>query len=271
MLAKLTKFTIPLILIGIIAFSVISSFALYFAQTREYNEIVKAETNKLKNELSEKSFYVSQLSSLNIMNIEKVIEIMTKAKSFQSGEYDRIKLLLNAVESDSTEIADSFLILDKEGILQYSTATDDATVKIIGTSLSNHVVYLKTKESLKLFISPLINESPENSPVFFVAWPIIDQQTGEFKGTVAAKIRVEIFAKNIEKLVVAKPGDIDTNSLTLIDPAGNIMYAGASTNNLGKNVLSQEVLGAIPASIKDEQTNSRADSLLTYPPDLRLA
>jgi len=243
--------TVPLILIGIIGFSILSSVALYTAQANEFKQIVKNATNELKGELSEKSFYVSQISSEDLANVEEVTKMITNAKSFQSGDLDGRKLLLDAAESDSSDIVDAFFILDKNGILQYSTATDPATQKIIGTSsFSDHVVYVKTRETLKPFISPLTNAVSDNSLVFFVASPIIDQLTGEFKGTVAAKIRADTFAKHIEKLVVAKPADIGSSSLTLLDPNGNIMYSASSTN-LGKNVLSEEVVGAIPASIKD--------------------
>jgi signal transduction histidine kinase len=242
---------IPLILIGIIAFSILSSVALYIAQEKEYKQIVKNETDELKGELSEKSFYVSQISSEDLANVAEVTKMITSAKSFQSGDLNGIKLLLDAAESDSSNIVDAFFILDKNGVLQYSTATDPATQKIIGTSsFSDHAVYVKTKETLKPFISPLTNAVTDNSLVFYVASPIIDQLTDEFRGTVSAKIRADTFAKHIEKLVVARPADIGSSSLTLIDPNGNIMYSASSTN-LGKNVLSEEVIGAIPASIKD--------------------
>src|SRR5437867_5782774 len=256
-----SQIIIPSILAGIIVFSIIASMALYSIQSKAHDQIVKDSINSLKSDLTEKSFYVSQLSSQHIVGVERLIEIMSNDKSFQSGEYDRIKLLLDAAQADTSDMVDSYFVLDRDGFLRYSTATDPATLKIVGTSLSNHVVYLQTKETSKLFISPLTNAFSDNSLVFYVAWPIIDQQTGEFKGTVAAEIRADAFAKNIEQLVVANPGDIGTTSLSLIDPEGKIMYSGTSTQNLGKNVLSEEVLGAIPSGIKEGLTASLKEAL----------
>jgi signal transduction histidine kinase len=252
---------IPMILAGIIAFSIIASLALYSIQLKEYDQVVKDSIIDLKADLTEKSFYVSELASQHVSSIKKVTQILPKAKSFQSGEYDRIKLLLDAAKSDASESIDSFFILDKDGVLRYSTANGPEVSTIVGTSLSNHEIYIKTKETMKPFISSLTPSFIDSAYVFYVASPIIDQETGEFKGTVSATIRADTFAKSIEKLVVANPKDLNSSSLSLIDPEGKIMYAGSSAQNLGKNVLSDEILGSIPSGIKEGLTASLKDAL----------
>lgn len=252
---------IPIILAGIITFSIIASLALYSIQLKEYDQIVKDSIINLKADLTEKSFYVSELASQHVSSIKKVTQILPKAKSFQSGEYDRIRLLLDAAKLDASDSVDSFFILDKDGVLRYSTATDAVIPTLVGTSLSDIEVYIKTKETMKPFISSLTPSFVDGSYVFYVASPIIDQETGEFKGTVSATIRADTFAKSIEKLVVANPNDINSSSLSLIDPDGKIMYAGSSAQNLGKNILSDEVLGAIPSGIKEGLTASLKEAL----------
>jgi signal transduction histidine kinase len=250
-----------MILAGIIAFSIIASLALYSIQLKEYDEIVKDSIIDLKGDLTEKSFYVSELASQHVSSIKKVTQILPKAKSFQSGEYDRIKLLLDAAKLDASDSIDSFFILDKDGVLRYSTASGPSMSTIVGTSLSNHEIYIKTKETMKPFISSLTPSIIDSAYVFYVASPIIDQETGEFKGTVSATIRADTFAKSIEKLVVANPKDLNSSNLSLIDPEGKIMYSGSSAQNLGKNVLSDEVLGSIPSGIKEGLTSSLKEAL----------
>ncbi len=252
---------IPLILGGIIAFSIIASVSLYSIQSAEFSKIAEEEAAALKNELSEKTFYVSQLASQHLVSVKKVLQIMTQARSFQTGEYDRIRLLLDAAQVDSSDIVDSFFILDKDGVLRYSTSSDQEVLRLVGTSLSNHTVYKETKENMRSFISSLSPALSEGSYAMYVASPIIDQQTGEFKGTVSASIRSDTFAKSIEKLVIAKPADVNSSGLSLIDPKGLIMYSGPSAQNLGKNVLSEEVLGAIPAGIKDGLVTSLREAV----------
>jgi len=252
---------IPLILAGIIAFSIIASLALYSIQLKAYSQIAKDSSDNLKADLTEKSYFVSELASQHVSSIKRVTQILPHAKSFQSGEYDRIRLLLDAAKADASESVDSFFILDKDGILRYSTATDPLVTALVGTSLSSNEVYTKTKDTLKPFISTLTPSFADNSYVFYVASPIIDQQTGEFEGTVSAVIHVDTFAKSIEKLVVANSNERDSSSLSLIDPEGKIMYTGSTSENLGKNVLSDEILGALPSGIKEGLTASLKEAV----------
>jgi signal transduction histidine kinase len=252
---------IPLILAGIIAFSIIASFALYSIQLRAYSQIANDSIDNLKADLTQKSYFVSELASQHVLSIKKVTQILPHAKSFQSGEYDRIKLLLDAAKSDASESVDSFFILDKDGVLRYSTAKDPEVTALVGTSLSSNEAYTKTRDTMKPFISMLTLSFSDNSYVFYVASPIIDQQTGEFEGTVSAVIHADTFAKSIEKLVVANSNDIDSSSLSLIDPEGKIMYTGSPSQNLGKNVLSDEILGALPSGIKEGLTDSLREAV----------
>ena len=205
------------------------------------------EADALRDDLSEKSFYVSQLASQHLASIKQVTQILSNAKSFQSGEVDRIKLLLDAADRDTSDVVDSFFVLDKDGVLLYTTNQNSSN---IGKSFPDHVAYTQTRENMKSFISPLVLGS-DNSSRIFIASPIIDDQTGEFRGTVSAAIRVDTFAMNIERIVVPKDSVPNSESLSLIDPDGTIMYAGSSGNNLGKNILSDEVLSAIPSGIKE--------------------
>ncbi len=256
-----SQIIIPSILAGIIVFSIIASMALYSIQSKAHDQIAKDSINSLKSDLTEKSFYISELASQHVSSIERVTQILPNAKSFQSGEFDRIKLLLDAAKSDASESVDSFFILDKDGVLRYSTASGPEASSKLGTSLSDNEVFIKTKETKKSFISSLTPSFLDGSFVFYVASPLLDQETGEFKGIVSATIRADTFAKSIEKLVVANPRDINSSSLSLIAPDGKIMYAGASTQNLGKNVLSDEVLGTIPSGIKEGLTASLKEAL----------
>jgi len=246
------------ILAGIIGVSVLGALTLYKLQLDQQDQLVQQTTNNFKADLTEKSFYVSELASQHITSIEKVTQILPKAKSFQTGEYDRIRLLLDAAKQDASENVDSYFVLDKDGVLRYST--DPLASNLVGTSMSDHEVFLQTKGSQKSFVSRLSPSLVDDSLMFYIASPIIDSDTGEFKGTVSAAIRADTFAKSVEKLVMAGQ-DIESSSLSLIDPSGLIMYAGASQDSLGKNVLSDEVLGTIPPEIKEGFTASLMEAL----------
>ena len=231
-------------------FSILASVLLYSIQSAEFSQIAEEEANALKEELSAKSFYVSQLAGQHLVSIKKITHILSSAKSFQSGEVERIKLLLDAADSDSSEIVDSFFVLDQDAVLLYTTSTSPTEVSQIGNSFPEHVAYTHTRDTLKSFVSHLTMAS-DNSSRIFIASPIIDDQTGEFRGTVAAAILSDTFAKSIEKIAVDKDSGPNSESLSLIDPTGIIMYAGPTGSNLGKNILSEELLSAIPSGIRE--------------------
>ena len=227
------------ILAGIIGVSVLGALTLYKLQLDQQEKLVQQTTDNFRADLTEKSFYVSELASQHITSIEKVTQILPKAKSFQTGEYERIRLLLDAAKLDSSQNVDSYFILDKDGVLRYST--DPLASNLVGTSMAGQEVFLQTKGSQKSFVSRLSPSLVDDSLMFYIASPIIDSDTGEFKGTVSAAIRADTFAKSVEKLIMAGQ-DIESSSLSLIDPSGLIMYAGTSQDNNGKNFLSYEVL-----------------------------
>jgi signal transduction histidine kinase len=245
--SRLKNVAIPLILTAIIAFSIIAVFALNSLRDQQNIQLVNDSAEVLRGDLSDRSFYVSQLAGQHVLSVEKVTEILSNTRSFQMGEYDRVKHSLDAAKQETHDIVDSFFVLDKDGIVQYSTA-DTAASKLIGTSLANHDIYLTTKDSKAPFISSLTHSVVDNAFVFYVASPIIDQITGEFKGTLSAVIRVDTFAKSIEKITLSRPSEL--SSFSLIDPEGSIMYAGASDAMLGKNLLSEEILSLLPSGIR---------------------
>jgi signal transduction histidine kinase len=243
---------IPLILGAIIAFSTIASITLYSIQSTEYNTVTKEEINKLKADLAEKSFLISQLSGQHLLSIEKITRVMASAKSVQSGEVDSMRLLLDAAISNSSDIIDTFFVLNKDGILIYTTNHAPTAVGQIGNRFPNQVAYVTTRDTMKSFVSPL-TLGLDNASKIFVASPIINNQTGEFVGTVAASIKVDTFAKSIEKIITAN-FVANSESLSLVDSQGYIMYTSTATNvtkNLGKNILSEDILRTIPLGIKD--------------------
>ena len=123
---------IPLILAAIIIFSVIASVALYYVQSAAVERLANEEEAQLRNQLSEKSFYVSQLAGQHLSSVKKVTQILSNAKSFQSGEIDRIGLLLDAAQRDSSGLVDSLSFFDGQAVLLYTTNPDPNAQAMIG-------------------------------------------------------------------------------------------------------------------------------------------
>jgi signal transduction histidine kinase len=174
---------------------------------------------------------------------------MSDTPVIQNAEYEKIKTFLQSAHADSSDIIDAFNFMDKDGVLVYSTTTNPDVIKLFGTSFPNHVAYTGTKETMKPFISAL-TPGFDNTLRLYIASPIIDRQTGEFEGVVSASIRADTFANSIQQIIAAGPDEDATSGLSLIDSEGKIMYSSSPTN-IGKYVLSDEVLAPIPQPIRD--------------------
>jgi signal transduction histidine kinase len=250
---------IPLILAGIITFSIIASIALYSIQLQRHEQIAKESAEAFKSELASKSFYVSQLASQHIIGIKRLTELLSESSSLQNAEYDRSSILLQGAKSEWSNDIDAFFILDRDGLLSYTTNINPNSTALLGSSFSDHITYVKTKETMKTFISPL-TPATDSSLRLFVASPIVDHQTGEFKGTISASIRADTFANSIEKIITSRSGPDSVSGLSLIDSEGKLMYS-ASQTNIGKNILSDEVLAPIPQPIRDSLVSSIKEAL----------
>lgn len=257
--AKIKSVAIPIILAGIIAFSIIASIALYSIQLERHNQIAKESAAELKTDLSDNSFYVTQLALEHITSIKRLTEVISDAPVVQNAEYERTKTFLQSARSDASGSVDTFYIFDKDGMLVYSTSTDPDVIKQFGTAFPDHLAYSGPKETMKTFISPLTTGF-DNSLRLYVASPIIERQSGEFEGTVAASIRADTFANSIQQIIAAGPDEDTTSGLSLIDSEGKIMYSSSQTN-IGKYVLSDEVLAPIPQPIRDSLVASINEAL----------
>ena len=237
---------IALILAMIVLFSIIATVALYSLQTQRQAQEAKDVSTELDRALSERTFYVSQLVAQHLVAIEKVVESLSKLPQIQNGDYAGAKSFMDLTKESWSADIDALFILDKDAVLTY-TSNNTA---LLGTAFPSHVTYTLTKEQKRTIVSPL-TESLNGSLRIYVASPIVDTNTGQFKGTVAASILADTFARSIEERVEASTVHDTTQTFALIDPGGRIIYTPSSAAIVGKNILSEEILAAIPPTIKD--------------------
>lgn len=238
---------IALILALIVIFSIIATVALYSLQLQRQTREAKDVSNELDRALSERTFYISQLVTQHLEGLEKVVESLSKLPQIQNGDYAGAKSYMDLTREGWSDNIDALFILDKDARLEYTSSNNTA---LLGTAYPSHVTYTLTKEQMQTIVSPL-TQSLNGSLRIYVASPIIDAGTGQFKGTVAASILAETFARSIEKQIEASTLEDTAQSFALIDPAGLVIYDPSADVMVGKNILSEEILNAIPSRIKD--------------------
>jgi signal transduction histidine kinase len=238
---------IALILAMIVLFSIIATVALYSLQTQRQAQEAKDVSTELDRALSERTFYVSQLVAQHLVAIEKMVESLSKLPQIQNGDYAGAKSFIDLTTESWSDDIDGLFILDRDALLTYTSSNNTS---LLGTAFPSHVTYTLTKEQKGTIVSPL-TESLNGSLRIYVASPIVDTYTGQFRGTVAASILADTFARSIEKQLEASTVQDTAQTFVLIDPAGHIIYIPSSAAIVGKNILSEEILAEIPPTIKD--------------------
>lgn len=246
-----------LILALMVIFSVIATIALYSLQVQREAQQQRDLSAELNRGLSERTFYISQLAAQHLIELQMVIELLTKSPGIQNGDYSAEKVLLDSTKAEWSNDIDGIFIFNKDAVLSYTTTN---STQLIGTAYPNHITYISTKQQMQSIISPLTT-TINGSLRIYVASPIIDAKTGQFKGTVAASILADTFAKSFERLAKISSFQNTDRSFALIDSGGRIIYTPSSQANVGKNILSDEILAPIPSKLRDGLVSSIKDGL----------
>jgi signal transduction histidine kinase len=146
--------------------------------------------------------------------------------------------------------------LDRDGKLVWlSNINQTSYEQFKGIDLSQRVYFAQPKNTLNVYYSNAI-DSNDDVPRVYVSYPIIDSQTGEFKGVTVAGIRLATLGTFLQQEL---PPDFQS-TFGMVDRNGTVLYS-ANQNSIGKNIFGDEVQSAIPAEIKDTFNRFVKDSL----------
>jgi signal transduction histidine kinase len=99
-------------------------------------------------------------------------------------------------------------------------------------------------------------DSNDDIPRVYVSYPIIDNQTGEFKGVAVAGIRLNTLGTFLQQEL---PPDFQS-TFGMVDRNATVLYS-FNQNSIGKNIFANEVQSTIPAEIKDTFNRFVKDSI----------
>lgn len=247
---------IPSILVAIIAASLVSSVILYSIQSQEYAQLNDNLEKQLEESVSAKSFHVSQVAALHISSIIQTTQTLADAIAIQDNDQDSMARLLGSALAEN-DIAQSFFVFDKDAVLLYTTSTTPTAKAAIGTVISNQTAFVGAKQSGSAFVSNLAESIDGATYRIFVSSAIIDPVTQEFEGVVGASILSETLVTSIKNDARLQA----TDAVSLIDPVGNIITSSSGDDTVGKNILSDEILGQLPGSIRESFKQSLVDAV----------
>jgi SSS family transporter len=217
-LEVLKNLIIPLVLAAIIAVAVVASVPLYTSQVQRDQYVAELSARELEDKLQTQSHIVSQITGLQIEHIVDTTEILTKTEVVQSHSYSEIGSLLQATQERTSHITSSYLFFDRDATIVSTSSSGTSSISE-GERVVQHPAFLGAKSTMLPYISSVL-EGSKGQGVVYVSSPIINSETGEFEGTIAASISGEALARNVQSMT-----GLEETRMIFSSPDGRLLYS----------------------------------------------
>jgi signal transduction histidine kinase len=251
------------IFIAVILLAVILAILFYLT----YSEIDKSAKGVALGEIQNVS--MTQTHDSGKIIEDALMDIVTNLKTIansptvqHSQDFKDMVLLMNAGQSSTQHITDSYRIIDKNGKI-IAASNHQQYIKSKDQDFSNRSYFIIPKETHKVYISNLIN-SINKIPSFSISIPILINDISKnevinrtfsldttnyefipinnifdrtiFNGIIEASVRIDKLEKLLELSMLLS----EQNELTLLDRKEMIMFT-AKKDLLGENFFSDKV------------------------------
>lgn len=243
--ASLTRTNVLVILIisaAIISMAVASySYSSYAAAAIEKNALDQVHANS-----QVAAHDLSEILKVKIESILANVRIISNSSSVHAQEVSRARLTIEVAQASTHNITDSYLWLDRDGKLVWSSSFANLTLyeQFAGADRSDRPYFQVPRETHKPYISSVIN-SLDNNPRFFMSYPILSRDEKEFEGVVTASVQPISVGRFLQSKIAP-----DFQSTTgLLDRNGVILYS-SNESQIGMNVFDDKYQSTLPENMK---------------------
>jgi signal transduction histidine kinase len=229
-----------LLIIAIVAsLSIISS--RYSANTAE--QIEEIAVQEIRSNAEIQAHHLSNSLANKLADVTNNLQIISRSPALQENDFERAKRIINNAETASSDIADFYMWLDREGrIVWISNINQTAYDQYRGFDLSYRSYFIHSRDTLQTYYSS-VTDSNDGALRLYISYPILDEKlqrdTGDkandddaFMGVVVAGVRTDVLGKFLEGEISPKL----EGQVSLLDNRGIILYS-KDTPYLGKNVF----------------------------------
>jgi signal transduction histidine kinase len=227
--------------IGIISvvLIIVSSFGLFFYQQNITEQNIKDSIfTQYRDRQIESTQSIAEHISSDLKLLMSIFQGIADSTYLQQGHLygDRIDKMMQEKFSEVNNVTkvDTIFIADKDDIMTYEIASE-GTRSFINIDLSFREYIQEVKNTLQPVFSDGF-KGIDNIDRIALAVPIVNSDTGEYIGTIGAKIPTESFFSlygNIQ--------DINSQFLVVYDKKGTLLAVGADKSLLGKNFFDEFV------------------------------
>lgn len=243
MLTGTDAIVIPIVIVAVVSTAIASySYSSYVADAVERNAIEEVHENS--------RIAAHDLSEILRVRMESVmanLKIIANSSSVHAQEVSRAQFTMAAAQESTKDITDSYLWLDREGKLLWSSSFTNRTLyqHFAGTDRTDRPYFQVPKQTLQPYITSVIS-SLDGSPRFFISYPVLSGN-GEFEGAIVASVQ----PINVGRFLQSKISSDFQSTTGLVDRTGTIHYA-SNESQIGMNVFTEEYRSQLPQDISGQ-------------------
>jgi signal transduction histidine kinase len=239
------------ILLAIGATAIILSILAFQYSNSISTKVVNIATQEIRSNAIIQAHDLSEILTNRLESIIPLLQTLADAPALQNNEYQRARLIIDYRQNYTGSLTDFYMWLDKDGkIVWISNINSTAYQQYKGFDLSYRPYFTMARDSGMEYYSSVI-ESNDKVPRYFISYPILSKQGGEYRGSnateegsfmgvVVAGIRTSVLGDLLESQLLPQ----FNSTIGLLDKNGLVLYAN-SQSFIGKNIFGEDLQSAL--------------------------
>jgi signal transduction histidine kinase len=234
-----------LLAIGVTAI-ILSVLAFQYSNSIS-TKVVDIATQEIRSNAIIQAHDLSEILTNRLESIIPLLQTLADAPALQNNEYQRARLIIDYRQNYTGSLTDFYMWLDKDGKIVWISNMNSTTYQQYkGFDLSYRPYFTMARDSGMEYYSSVI-ESNDKVPRYFISYPILSKQGGEYRGSnatekgsfmgvVVAGIRTSILGDLLESQLLPQ----FNSTIGLLDKNGLVLYADTQSF-IGKNIFGKEL------------------------------
>ena len=210
-------------------------------------KVVDIATQEIRSNAIIQAHDLSEILTNRLESIIPLLQTLADAPALQNNEYQRARLVIDYRQNYTGSLTDFYMWLDKDGKIVWISNMNSTTYQQYkGFDLSYRPYFTMARDSGMEYYSSVI-ESNDKVPRYFISYPILSKQGGEYRGSnatekgsfmgvVVAGIRTSILGDLLESQLLPQ----FNSTIGLLDKNGLVLYADTQSF-IGKNIFGKEL------------------------------
>ena len=230
----------------IVGTAIVLSGISYQYSSSTANKVLALAAADIRSNSEIQAHDLSRILVNKVSAINDNLQVIARSSAFQDpSQTDTAKSILAGTQDATKDLTDLYFWLDQDGRLVWSTnVTPENEADTLGVDRSFREYFTGPRDSGAIHYSTTI-VSTDGIPRKHISAPVYDSN-GEFKGVVAAAIRLEVLGNFLQSQISPKYA----GNIGMMDRNGIILYS-RNHELIGKDVFGEEFQAFLPEGLKE--------------------